>query len=203
MAAKSGQDSATTSDRKVLPRYRLGENPIETTLRRIYNKPGLRNIYGVFTTKVDPLSESGKLTSFEDYLSATEFERSKAREEAAAKMVNIDMNERDRRKLGGAIFLAAAVLVGAGLVYAEANWVVRSAVVGPLVFLGIALYWSGRAGLCNLAQAGMWDVDGAGVSEIEDKELAARMKAKVNKFNLRVGLVATAVTAAFAAIPLS
>jgi hypothetical protein len=35
-------------------------------------------------------------------------------------------------------------------------------------------------GICSIAQAGAWDVDGCGLQYIEDASLASKIRAKVN-----------------------
>ncbi|CAD7701472.1 unnamed protein product [Ostreobium quekettii] len=186
--------SAASGDDQPFPQFRLGENPVETVVRWLYRKPGRRNVYGVIPVNAEVADEDDEAASAE---------RTRLRQRAAAEMVNIDWEERGRRKLGGKILMGAGAVLGCGLVVARADWLARAALVGPFIFLGVALYASGRAGLCNLAQAGFWDVDGAGVAPIEDKGLAARMKAKVNDFNVKIALICAAITAAYAAIPLS
>ena len=48
----------------------------------------------------------------------------------------------------------------------------------------------------------MWQVDGAGLQEIEDKTLAARLRAKVNEFNLKSAGIVAVATLAFVLVPL-
>lgn len=52
-----------------------------------------------------------------------------------------------------------------------------------------------------MAQAGLWDVDGQGLTKIDDPTLAGALMDKVNKFNVQLFIKATAMTAAFAILP--
>jgi hypothetical protein len=59
------------------------------------------------------------------------------------------------------------------------------------------------AGLCNIAQSGLWDVDGNGLRKIDDPNLAASILRRVNDMNfdalVKVGLLGSV----FAALPRS
>ena len=52
-----------------------------------------------------------------------------------------------------------------------------------------------------MGQAGVWDVDGAGMAEIEDPAIARKIRDKVNSMNLKGGLVILAACSLFAALP--
>ena len=45
--------------------------------------------------------------------------------------------------------------------------------------LGWAFIESGRAGVCNICQAGLWDVEGAGLLPVPDPALARALRDKV------------------------
>jgi|TARA_B110000977_G_scaffold86338_1_gene115038 hypothetical protein len=45
-------------------------------------------------------------------------------------------------------------------------------------------------------------VDGTGLREIEDKNLATQIRDKVNTFNLRSNIAVAVITAAYCALPL-
>ena len=47
----------------------------------------------------------------------------------------------------------------------------------------------------------MWDVDGSGLQSIDDPSLAARLRAKVNAFNLQSAKVVGAATLLFVILP--
>ena len=49
----------------------------------------------------------------------------------------------------------------------------------------------------------MWDVDGTGLREIEDKSVAQKIRDKVNAFNGASVAISTALTIAYMAIPLT
>ena len=47
----------------------------------------------------------------------------------------------------------------------------------------------------------VWDVDGTGLREIEDKTIAKRIRDKVNDFNAKSAVAVALATAAYCAIP--
>jgi hypothetical protein len=54
-----------------------------------------------------------------------------------------------------------------------------------------------------VAQAGLWDVDGNGLSEIQDSTLARAILDKVNRMNVNTGVRVLLPVAVFAALPQS
>lgn len=52
-----------------------------------------------------------------------------------------------------------------------------------------------------MAQGGVWDVDGSGLQPIGDPDLASRLRAKVNAFNVEAATVAAALTLLFVVVP--
>jgi hypothetical protein len=54
-----------------------------------------------------------------------------------------------------------------------------------------------------MAQAGLWDVDGNGMSKIDDPNLARAFVKKVNDFNISSTAQAVALMGVFAALPRS
>ena len=48
----------------------------------------------------------------------------------------------------------------------------------------------------------VWDVDGTGLREIEDKTLAGKIRERVNTFNLSSNAAVAALTALYCALPL-
>lgn len=52
-----------------------------------------------------------------------------------------------------------------------------------------------------MAQAGAWDVDGTGMQAIDDQTVAAKLRNKVNDFNVQTILVSLAITAVYAVLP--
>ena len=51
------------------------------------------------------------------------------------------------------------------------------------------------------AQGGVWDVDGSGLQQIEDATLAAKLRAKVNAFNLQSAKVVGVLVLLFVIVP--
>lgn len=47
----------------------------------------------------------------------------------------------------------------------------------------------------------MWDVDGSGLREIEDKSIAKAIREKVNAFNVKSAALTAALTAVYLALP--
>lgn len=47
----------------------------------------------------------------------------------------------------------------------------------------------------------MWDVDGSGIQTIDDPAVAARLRDKVNAFNLKTGVYVAVATLIYAALP--
>jgi len=54
-----------------------------------------------------------------------------------------------------------------------------------------------------VAQSGLWDVDGNGLSQIEDPSLASAFVEKVNDMNVETGIKAIIPAMIFAALPQS
>jgi hypothetical protein len=73
-------------------------------------------------------------------------ERARRREVAAAQLVNIDADERDRRKQAGLGFLGVSIAVAGTLLATDAGVAARLAVAPPL-FLAVGLLASWREGL--------------------------------------------------------
>lgn len=58
-------------------------------------------------------------------------------------------------------------------------------------------------GLCNVAQSGLWDVDGNGLTRIEDPNLAQAILQRVNAMNLNTALQVGVPVTLFALVPQS
>lgn len=95
---------------------------------------GKRVKYGVFTESVDPSSVPA------------EEEQRKRREDAARDLVNIDMQERQRRTAVGTAGSVLTAALGVGLLAAHAPVATRFAIAFPL-FLSYGFLESGRTGL--------------------------------------------------------
>ena len=145
-----------------------------------------------------------KVTEEED-LVASDLATSRAEELealAARDLINIDMPERSRRKIFGGAVLVVVAALDTWLVLAKAGFWSRFAVT-PLLFLGLAYFASGQVGLCNIAQSGMMQVEGKGLVEIKDEDLAQRILDKVNRFTSTTFAAALAASLIFSAIPLA
>lgn len=52
-----------------------------------------------------------------------------------------------------------------------------------------------------MAQGGLWDVEGTGLSRIEDKGLALKILERTNAMNKNVGMISIGITLVLAAVP--
>ncbi|GHP05633.1 hypothetical protein PPROV_000438300 [Pycnococcus provasolii] len=118
--------------------------------------------------------------------------QAKLREEAAKSLTNINADERERRKQIGTYVLAATAVAAIAMLVTHASPSTRATIALPL-FFGSGFYLSG---------GGVWDVDGTGLQEIEDKSVADAILQKVNNFNVASAVATAVVVAAFCAIPL-
>lgn len=111
--------------------------------------------------------------------------------------MNIDDNERERRKFVGQIILIATVVTYL-LNYSRSLILPMFALKVMLLFLGFSMSFaylrSAEMGLCNIAQGGKWDVDGAGVQDIPDRSLAQEILNKVISMNIGVGVQSIVAT---------
>lgn len=151
--------------------------------------------FGMFSKEVD----HGQVVS--------EDEAIKRRANAAAELVNIDMEERYRRKQAGDILtvVAAVYILWATLIADDGGLLghlIRAVSFFP-VFFAYAYKQSAKLGVCNIAQAGMWDVDGKGMRKIEDPAVARALLDKVNRFNLVSFVQVATCVSVFALLPQS
>lgn len=138
--------------------------------------------------------------TFEEYRTNKASESKKLREEAARDLVNISANERERRKRIGQVLAVVTVGAATYLLATGAGPTTRL-VIFPLFFFSFGYLQSARQGLCNIGNGNMWDVDGLGLSVIQDSELASKIRDKVNDMNVKGLLISAAVTGAFVALP--
>jgi len=151
--------------------------------------------FGMFSKEVD------------NEMFVSEEEAIKRRANAAAELVNIDMEERYRRKQAGDFLtvVSAVYILWATLIADDGGFVghlIRAASFFP-VFFAYAYKQSAKLGVCNIAQAGMWDVDGKGMSKIEDPAVARALLDKVNQFNLVSFVQVATCVSIFALLPQS
>ena len=134
-------------------------------------------------------------------------ERLKLRDEAAKNLRNIGMTERERRNQIGTIatYVSAAYVVWASLIADEGGFgghLLRFLAIVP-IFAAAGYKTSAKEGLCNIGQAGIWDVDGTGLSAIPDKSLAQDILERVNKMNIEIGTRVSVPVVLFALLPSS
>jgi hypothetical protein len=135
----------------------------------------------------------------------SEEEQQARREKAEEEMFNIGQDERDRRRRGGEIAykVAAAYAIASSLFLDDGSFeghLARFGIVLPL-FFAFGYTESADRGLWNVAQGGMWDVDGTGIRKIEDQDLARAFMEKVNAMNIETGRNALILAALFATLP--
>ena len=95
---------------------------------------GRRIAWGVLTEEVDPASVP------------SDAERQALRDTAAANLVNIDQDERDRRRVAGTALSVATAALAIGLLAVHADAVTRAATLPP-VFLASGFLASAEEGL--------------------------------------------------------
>ena len=140
--------------------------------------------------------------TYEEFLESTAAARRTLQLAAARDLTNISADERARRGRAGRAMLAASAALAAAAVALHLAPGARAALVGVPFWLGYSLAESQRQGICSIAQAGAWDVDGCGLQYIEDATLAGKIRAKVNNMYVQSVAVAGAVAGAFALLPL-
>jgi hypothetical protein len=150
--------------------------------------------YGVLTSDPDTTQQS-----------LSPEEATAARQDAMKLMTNIGVEERRRRDQVGDIMipLTGAYAVLSSLFLDDGGitgHLARFAIVVP-IFLARGYKVSAETGLCNVAQKGLWDVDGQGLTKIEDPILARRLLDRVNGMNIQNGLQATGIASLFALLP--
>ena len=158
-------------------------------------KEGKAIIYGPIAIDVD---ESKRVTDEESF---------QLRKVAAENLQNINKDERERRANASKI---AAVVTAVYASAATLLWdhggfeghFLRFLTVIPM-FLAFGYSKSAETGLCNIAQAGLWDVDGNGLRKIEDPNLAQAILQRVNNMNIDNGIRCIALAGAFALLPQS
>ncbi len=158
-------------------------------------KEGKTITYGVFAKDIDQT------------IVISEAEALRLRKEAAGKLENIGMEERNRRDQAATIMWAVTFLyaVWASLFADDggvAGHVLRFLVILPS-FLALGYKRSAETGVCNIAQAGLWDVDGAGLKKIEDPSIAQAILDKVNSMNFETATACFVGSAIFGLLPQS
>ena len=192
MATQSDREEATRATEAFKP------NVIGEALTK-YLKPntGYRMTLFPFVGKVEKAKDDDLVPS-----DLKEKRNAELRSLAASQLTNIDMTERTQRKILGGAFFVIVLLLDGWLVMEKAGFWSRFAVT-PLLFFAVAYFASGQRGLCNIAQSGMWQVDGEGLKKIEDSDLARRILNEVQRFNALTAVTALAISLVFSAIPLT
>jgi hypothetical protein len=168
---------------------------MQTYLEDMGVKEGKTVYYGPMAVDVDPTKRVSKE------------EINRLRKQAAQDLINIGPEERQRRNQAGNVMAAftALYIIWASLIADDGGaggHILRFLAFFP-AFLAVGYKVSAQQGLCNIAQAGVWDVDGSGLSKIDDPNTARAILRKVNKMNieniLKVGIPITI----FASLPKS
>ena len=129
-----------------------------------------------------------------------------SKSELARNLMNIGMEERERRRQAGNIFVAvtAVYALWAALIADHGDFqghVLRFMTFLPM-FFALGYKESAKQGLCNIAQRGSWEVDGI-IQAVDDPDLARALLEKVNELNFETILKVVVVSAAFAVLPQS
>ncbi|KIZ05055.1 hypothetical protein MNEG_2904 [Monoraphidium neglectum] len=149
-----------------------------------------------------PLKEDGTRMSYEELLDSTAATRKTLQLQAAVNLTNISGDERAARGRAGKALLVVAAAAAAAAAALHLGPGARAAALGVPFWLGYSLIESSRQGICSIAQAGAWDVDGCGLQYIEDASLASKIRAKVNNMYIQSVVVAGTMAGAFALLPL-
>eukprot|EP00980_Cylindrotheca_fusiformis_P012510 scaffold3073_cov66-Cylindrotheca_fusiformis.AAC.25 len=134
----------------------------------------------------------------------SEEEKEARRKKATEDMVNINDDERQRRReLSNLFYKVTAIYAGISSLILDDGSLVghfwRFAIFIPLsTAYGFQL--SAQRGLCNVAQRGLWDVSGE-LEPISDPTLARAMIEKVNKLNNDSGGLPLIVSLVWSLIP--
>ncbi|GKY99236.1 hypothetical protein MPSEU_000878900 [Mayamaea pseudoterrestris] len=187
--------SAVTGDNNRKPSFQ-NDGPfsfMQPSLENMGIQEGKSIVNGVFTA---PVSNDSSLSTEE---------RRTRREEATKNLMNIDMTERERRFQIGTIatYASAAYVVWAGL-FADDGGIgghlLRFLAIIPIL-IAVGYRTSAKEGICNIGQAGLWDIEGTGLKSIEDRDLATALLNKVNAMNVKIGLTVTIPVLLFALLP--
>ena len=128
-------------------------------------------------------------------------EREKRKKEAAKELVNIDSNERNRRKIAGSVGAVFSTVLYGVLVTTKVSTITLGLSMYFPVALSLGFIESGRKGLWNVAQGGLWDIEGAGLQKIQDRNIAQAILARTNNMNKDIGIKAVGLTSVLAIIP--
>jgi hypothetical protein len=138
----------------------------------------------------------------EDSAIPSEKERKERRATAAKELVNIDDKERTRRKTAGLVGTAFSTVLYSGLLLAgKTSFFTLASVMYIPVAFSLGFFESGRKGLWNVAQGGIWDVEGAGMRKIKDINIANALLAKTNQMNFDICKQAVGLVALIALAP--
>lgn len=167
----------------------------KTTAKQYGFGEGKRVVWGVLSKEVDP-------SELNDQSAEALARRAALKEAAAADLVNIDPDERSKRKTIATGAGVVALLVATGLTVGDVtNPLIRGAAMYVPLAIMYGFYGSGQQGLCGIGQAGAWDVDGTGVDKIEDTNVALAIQAKINTLWRNVAVLAVTTDVTFALLP--
>lgn len=121
-------------------------------------------------------------------------------DDALTEVSNIGPRERRKRRLLGIVSLTVAVAVAFLLVSFGAPRWSRLVVFFPLWMAGLGLLQAREKTCIALAARGVCNMD-AGEETIDDKALAARLRAKASAVHRRALLVAAAITVVVLVFP--
>jgi hypothetical protein len=146
--------------------------------------------FGIFQTDVD------------ECLVPPEAVQESLRKKASEQLVNIDENERERRRFVGLMSLLVTVAGYSALNIEHGSLLAKAVCLYIGISFSLAYLRSAELGLCNIAQDGKWDVDGTGLQKIPDRTLAQQILKRVNSMNIQIGLQSVIITGVLLVAPI-
>jgi hypothetical protein len=120
--------------------------------------------------------------------------RKKLQKDAAENLSCINSEERQRRRVAGYIGLILTAGAFVSMTYMKVSPYICGAVCYIPVVASYGFILQARDGLCNIAQLGLWDVDGSGMQKIEDRSLAEKILKRVKQSNKTILMQSAMIT---------
>lgn len=173
------------------------------------NTDKLDGTWEIIRLGVEEIYQNGKSLAFgifqtdiDECLVPPEAVQESLRKKASEQLVNIDENERERRRFVGLMSLLVTVASYSALNIEHGSFLVKAVCLYIGISFSLAYLRSAEFGLCNIAQDGKWDVDGTGLQKIPDRTLAQQILNKVNSMNIQIGLQSVVITGAMLLAPI-
>lgn len=155
----------------------IGNSMISSFMEMGGIKEGKKVTYGFISTDIQ-------------YDDEIDEDKERRQQQAAIDLVNISPQERNRRIQVGNILIPFAILYASYVTL----FIDKGDILGhilrltslPFFFLGYGYHISGTKGLWQIAQSSLWDVDGKGLTKIQNPLVAKSILAKVNDLTVDV-----------------